>query len=152
MADDLRVKLGKSKIESLNQGDPRFPWKPEVWNAAIAAFHAGIRRPEPRFPVLIRSDGPVDSPEKLQKLAGLSYIPKILDTKTVDLLTDFAVEDVRVCDITWKELKILRERTESEMLVVLFPDRRTEKLVKRDAWDVTSVKEMPYQPTTRTKS
>ncbi|KAI0013060.1 hypothetical protein F4779DRAFT_613931 [Xylariaceae sp. FL0662B] len=140
MAEDLRTKLGKSQIKSQNQGDPHVPWKPEVWNAAIAAFHAGVREPEPRFPVVISSDGPVDSPEKLQRLADLPSIPAVLESQTIDRLTESTKDDVRISDVTWEELKILRERTEWERILVWFPDERTKKRVMRNAWVIKSVK------------
>ncbi|KAI1310775.1 hypothetical protein F5Y03DRAFT_392222 [Xylaria venustula] len=146
MAEDLRVKLGKSQMNSRNQGDPHVPWKPEAWDTAIRAWNAGIRTPEPRFPVVIRNDSPVDSPEKLQKLAGLATVPAIFNTKIVDLLTGTVGTDVRVADITWEELEILRERTESETICVLFPSGRTKKLVHRDAWIVKSVKRRSASP------
>ncbi|RYO76142.1 hypothetical protein DL766_002760 [Monosporascus sp. MC13-8B] len=144
MTKDLRVKLGKSQVEPLQQGDPHVPWKPEVWNAAIEAFKAGKRRPEPRFPVVINrpgGDGPLDSPEKLQKLADLPCVPGVSKSRITELMGGYDGDEVEIADITWEQLLLLEERTEREEILVWFPDAKTKKPIPRRACVVKSVKE-----------
>ncbi|KAJ8132222.1 hypothetical protein O1611_g1400 [Lasiodiplodia mahajangana] len=139
MAEDLRVKLGKSQIE-FQKPDPLVPWTPEVWNAAIAAFHAGDRMPAPRLFVVISSDGPVDSPEKLQKLADLPFIPEVIETNEAYPFSDSIGDTVRVSGISWEEFERLRDRTNSKKILVWMPHRRTKKPGPRNAYIITSVK------------
>ncbi|KAI0912933.1 hypothetical protein F4824DRAFT_3038 [Ustulina deusta] len=141
MAEDLRVKLGKSQIEFQNQGDPLVPWTPEVWNAAIAAFHAGNQMPEPRLFIVISSDSPVDSPEKLQRLADLPSVPEVIETNEAHEFPDSTGDAVRVSGILWEEFKRLRDRTESKQILVWMPHWRTKESEMRVAYIITSVKE-----------
>ncbi|KAI6092856.1 hypothetical protein F4821DRAFT_253604 [Hypoxylon rubiginosum] len=142
MSKDLRVKLGKHQVES--QRDHHSPWKPEVWNAAIEAYRAGWRPPEPRFPVVINSsneNGPLDSAETLQKLIGLPSAPKVTKTKTTDITGSDYGDEVQVADVSWEQLLVLRERTEYEETNVWFLKAGTDKFVPKNAWVVKSIKE-----------
>ncbi|KAJ2983153.1 hypothetical protein NUW58_g6296 [Xylaria curta] len=95
---------------NITKATPHVPCKPEVWNAAIAAFYAGIRDPKPRNPKVISSDGPIDGTEKLQRVAVLPSIREISDTKTLDGLTDSINPDVRISDVTWEEPRYRAQR------------------------------------------
>lgn len=75
IAEDLRVKLGKSQIQFQNQGDPHFPWKNGVWEAAIAAFRAGNWMPSPRQFIVITSDGLVDTPREVAEAGRSGLYP-----------------------------------------------------------------------------
>ncbi|RYP78146.1 hypothetical protein DL769_003227 [Monosporascus sp. CRB-8-3] len=144
MTEDLRVKLGRSQVESLQQGDPHARFKPENMIAAIEAFKAGDRRPEPRFPVVINSpggDGPLDSPEKLQKLADLPSVPEVSKSRITDFMGGYDGDEVQIADVTWEQLLLLEERTEREEIMVWFPDATTKKPIPRYACVVKSVKE-----------
>ncbi|KAI1146961.1 hypothetical protein F4825DRAFT_439059 [Nemania diffusa] len=147
MAEDLRVKLGKSQIESQNQGDPLARWPPEVWIAAIESYHAGTRPPPPRLSVVISSDsGPVDSPEKLQKLADLSSVPEVIETNEAHKSPESIGDPVRVSQIAYTEFKRLKDRAELKQILVWLPHWRTKKSEIRNAYIVTSVKEKNTMP------
>ncbi|XXG97194.1 hypothetical protein Hte_003489 [Hypoxylon texense] len=143
MPENLRVKLGKPKVES--QSEPDSPWAPGVWSAALEAYRAGRRAPEPRFPVVINNGGegrPLDSPEKLQKLADLPSVPEASKTRATDLFGAYDGEEVYIADVTWHQLLLLEKRTEQdEKGIVWFPDTITKKPTPRSACVVKSIKE-----------
>ncbi|KAJ8107695.1 hypothetical protein ONZ43_g6652 [Nemania bipapillata] len=141
MAKDLRITLGKSQIESKNQGDPHFPWKPGTWEAAMEAYRAGIRVPEPRQFIVISSDSLIDSPEKLQKLADLPSVPEVIETNEAFEFPESTGDTVRVSGLLWDEFTGLRDRTELRQILVWMPHWRKKELHRRAAYIVTSVKE-----------
>ncbi|KAI0197541.1 hypothetical protein F4808DRAFT_293208 [Astrocystis sublimbata] len=146
MTQDLRIQLGKSRIKSLNRGDSRFPWKKGVWESAIAAHNAGYREPEKRFPVVISSDGLLSSPKALQELIDLPDIPQVAEIERINDISGSTVGDVRICDVSWNQLKLLKDRTKWHTIIVLFPDEETKKPVRRTAWVVRSLKDGNPQP------
>ncbi|KAI1780996.1 hypothetical protein F4818DRAFT_397454 [Hypoxylon cercidicola] len=150
MSEDLRVKLGKSKVESQRnpQRDPRDSWNPEAWAVAVKALRAGWRPAEPQFPVVIDGDGALDGPEKLQKLADLPSVPEVSTTRVAEHFIDYDedgaqnADEIQIADVTRHQLLLLEKRTEPDMsIMVWFPDAETQKPIARRAYVVKSIKE-----------
>ncbi|GAW16831.1 hypothetical protein ANO14919_062740 [Xylariales sp. No.14919] len=109
--------------------------------ATIAAFHAGNRVPELRQFVAISSDGPVDSPEKLQRLADLPSISEVIETNEAHGFPDSISDAIQVCRILWEAFKRLRDYTDLKQILVWMPYWRTKEPEMRAAYIITSVKE-----------
>ncbi|KAI6092855.1 hypothetical protein F4821DRAFT_112085 [Hypoxylon rubiginosum] len=146
MSENLRVKLAKSKVEQ--PSEQHSPWPPGIWNAALEAYRSGWRPAEPRFPVVISENGPLNSPEKLQKLADLPSVPEVSKTRVAEFMAVYDedevqnAEEVQIADVTWRQLLLLEERVEQdEKILVWFPDSRTNKLITRNTCVVKSIKE-----------
>ncbi|KAK9418474.1 hypothetical protein SUNI508_07962 [Seiridium unicorne] len=136
MADPLRVQLARTQIEQLRREDENR----DVWGSkfaqARAAWAAGIRRPEPRFPVIIASDSPISSPEKLQTIAGLASVPQVTTTTEVEMLSDDEVEPangkkVQICDVDWDQVQRIKAITEWENACVFFNGEKRHAVLVR---------------------
>ncbi|KAI1261771.1 hypothetical protein F5Y18DRAFT_192053 [Xylariaceae sp. FL1019] len=143
MEEDLRVKLGKSHVESLDRS--RNPFPPEAWIAAWRDHEAGTRPPQPRAIIVIESSGPVDSPEILQKLVDSPSLPEVIETNEAHEFPTSTGKAVRVATISLRELQILEERTESTTMLVWMPHWKTKVPTIRSADIITSIKEMNGQ-------
>ena len=77
---DLQYKLAAEVIKA--KCEKPYPWPAEAWEAA----RNGTVKPLPpmRFPVSLTPDGPISSPEELQKLAGTkSFVSEAIATTQV---------------------------------------------------------------------
>ena len=134
---DLRKTLGKSKIETqrrlqqLENDHAKTNENFKHWNKALQAFARGWSRPKPFFPVIISPDSPVSTPQKLQDVAGLSTIPRVLDTiyttlkgrpDDAHLRADGKPEEVQVGLISWRELVAVTSKAECEDFLFVFVD------------------------------
>ncbi|RDL31415.1 uncharacterized protein BP5553_09624 [Venustampulla echinocandica] len=131
MADDLRIALGKSKIDT-SQHSTRWPF----WAEAVAAYQSGWRMPEKRAPVVISPDGPVSTPEKLQELAELPSVPEVVGTTKTTLRARDSdadrskdTEKVQICEVNWEQLDRINERAECEEIYVWFEDAQRAAVV-----------------------
>lgn len=74
---------------------------------------------EVRIPVVLSPDGPVSSPEDLQRLAGTESLPEVLETKLTtrdksETGTVKTVTDARICHVNYDERERLEQRAEVE--------------------------------------
>ncbi|KAK9794510.1 hypothetical protein SCARD494_05580 [Seiridium cardinale] len=148
MSDHLRVQLARTQIEQLRREDENR----DVWGSkfaqARAAWAAGIRRQEPRFPIIIASDSPISSPEKLQAIAGLPSVPEVTRTTEVEMFSDDEVESadgnkVQVCDVDWNQMEKIKATTEWEETLVLFNgQKRFAVLVEHESAGVSGVTQL----------
>ena len=95
-------------------------WRAARWAAARQAMADGtFKTTEVRIPVVLSPDGPVSSPEDLQRLAGTESLPEVLETKltTRDRTKKGAVKtvtDARICHVNYDERERLETRAEVE--------------------------------------
>ncbi|KAB8276860.1 hypothetical protein BDV30DRAFT_205507 [Aspergillus minisclerotigenes] len=104
------------------------PWPAEAWRAAHARVRAGVKQPEPRFPIIITD---FMTPQKLQELDGLPSPPEMGWTTT----TVFGQEELdhpkklQYCVVTGHGCILhLQETTTGEDFCVWFEGE------KRYAW------------------
>jgi hypothetical protein len=102
--------------------------------------------PTPRVFIVISSDGPVESPEKLQKLADLPSVPEVIETNEAHEFPDSVGDAVWVSGISFGKFQRLRDRTELKRIVVWMPNWRTKEPEMRNAHIITSVKEKNDMP------
>ena len=117
MSDDLRVRLGKARYEAQRQRSPS-PLHHQMWAAAKAAYSAGYQIPENYTAVIISPDSIVNTPQKLQQLAGLSSLPEVKTTNRANFYPNGDEprgETVQICQIAWSQIGRLKERTVWEM-------------------------------------
>ncbi|KAH6661397.1 hypothetical protein BKA67DRAFT_551086 [Truncatella angustata] len=119
MSDHLRVQLAKFKVEHLQHEDENR----DVWGykfaQARAAWLAGIRVPEPHFPIILASDSPISNPEKLQAIVDRHSVPKVTMATKVEMFSDDEVEladreKVQNCDVNYDHVRRIKTITEWE--------------------------------------
>ncbi|KAI0104178.1 hypothetical protein GGR51DRAFT_234576 [Nemania sp. FL0031] len=120
MSDNLRVQLGKSKIE--NQSTWHGPWPPEVWEAARRAYSSGWRQPQPRFPVIIKAGTVLSTAEDLKNLTDMTTVPEVITTTTAPFRYDksHVPETVHICDVDRRARNYIRQHTTCDALLVWF--------------------------------
>jgi hypothetical protein len=70
--------------------------------------------PERRFPVLITPNGPVSSPEKLQRLAEMESVPEVLEATLIRENGNPTKKQVKICHVNYDEREKLGEKGEVE--------------------------------------
>lgn len=85
--------------------------------------------PELRFPTILASDSPISSPEKLQAIVDLPYVPQVTMATEVELLSDDEVEpvdgkEVQICDVYWKQVEKLKTIPEWEEAIVFLEEKQ----------------------------
>lgn len=130
---NLRAKYEEERLRKFEEDKARkrnssFPWPAEVWKAAATAARAGILAPEPKFPIIITD---FMTPQKVQKLAGLSSTPKVKwTTKTLfGPQEPDQPEKVQYCAITGRDQRdMIKDHSTGESIIIWFEG------VKRSAW------------------
>ncbi|KAK3297110.1 uncharacterized protein B0H64DRAFT_391364 [Chaetomium fimeti] len=97
-------------------------WRAARWAAARKAMADGtFKRTEVRIPVVLSPDGPVPSPEALQRLVGIESLPEVLETTLTTWdssknggLGGSTVTAARICHVNYSEKKRLENRAEVE--------------------------------------
>lgn len=124
MGDDLRKNLGKAQAQNhMHEAEERARDSDNFshWNQALEAYANGWKRPAPKFPVVISTNSPISTPEKLQEIAGLETTPEVIDTTytTLDgdpdpdrLDRDGSPEKVSVGLVDWDQLQSIRGKTD----------------------------------------
>jgi hypothetical protein len=93
------AKFEADKARKEKHGNPT-PWSREVWQAATAAYLAGVVEPERRFPVIITtgSTGPFTTREQLQEVTGLPSLPEVQWTTVTSIYDDDQEEEEERAD------------------------------------------------------
>lgn len=124
MADDLRRNLGKGQVQNkMREAEEHATANDKFrhWNQALEAYANGWKRPTPKFPVVISTNSPISSPEKLQQIAGLETTPEVIETTytTLDgdpdpdhLDGDGSPEKVSIGLVGWDQLQSIRSKTD----------------------------------------
>lgn len=158
-----KAKFEEDKARKEKYGNPT-PWSKEVWQAATAAYLAGVVEPEKRFPVIITSGStgpPFTTRQKLQEVAGLPSLPEVQWTTVTSILDEEQEEEdeegkkqgrrgtttdskstkktkkperVQYCHVNWKQLVRVKDHSDGEDVMVWFQE------CKRYAWLARSLK------------
>lgn len=124
MADNLRKNPAKAQVQNhMREAEERARASDKFshWNEALEAYANGWQRPKPRFPIVISSNSPVSTPEKLQEIAGLETSPEVIETAytaldrdpDLDRLEkDESPEKVSVGLVDWDQLQKIRSKTD----------------------------------------
>lgn len=140
MSEDLRARLGESKVEGRDARQS--PWPPEVWQAAFEAYKSGYVEREKRFPIIIDADSPFSTPERLVELAELPSVPRLTATYKTRFTREQddangprqKYEEVKICDVSQAQIDKVKSCTEGGDVLVWF------EKVKRFAWMASTVK------------
>ncbi|KAH6628430.1 hypothetical protein F5144DRAFT_604603 [Chaetomium tenue] len=110
------------------------------WRAAHQAIADGtFKTREIRIPVVLNPDGPVSSPEDLQRITGADSLPEVLETTLTT--TDRSKEEepvrtvtkARICHVNYDEREKLEEKFEVEYMTgkyaVIFRERKRYAMV-----------------------
>lgn len=132
--EDLRKSLGQSKNKPLlglendrATTDKNF----KNWNKALEAFALGWRRPKLYYPVIISPNSPVSTPQKLQKMAGMTTPPRVFNTTyttmnggldDAHLQEDGKPKEVQAGEVSWRELVEIKNKTECDDWLFVFVD------------------------------
>jgi anti-sigma28 factor (negative regulator of flagellin synthesis) len=88
-------------------------WRAARWQAARKAIADGtFETPERRFPVLITPDGPVSSPEKLQRFAEMESIPEALEATLIRENGKPTEKQVTICHVNYHGREKLEEKSD----------------------------------------
>lgn len=124
MADDLRKNLGKAQAHNhMREAEERARANDNFghWNQALEAHANGWKRPTSKFPVVISTNSPISTPEKLQEIAGLETTPEVIETTYTTLDGDpdpdrldgyGSPEKVTVGLVDWDQLQSIRDKTD----------------------------------------
>lgn len=138
MSENLRKSLGKSQTADKQQAEEarrkameeyaerdriqtEENWR--YWNDALEAYANGWTRPESRYWIVIDPDTPIATVEILQELAGLTVMPKVINTRYTgwygdeDIgesvpLKDGKPKAIQAAQVTWTELMKVEAKTE----------------------------------------
>jgi hypothetical protein len=96
-------------------------WRAARWQAGRKAIADGtFETHERRFPVLITPDGPVSSPEKLQRLAEMESIPEALEATLIRENGNSTEKRVEICCVNYDGREKLEEKGNVEFLSTKF--------------------------------
>ncbi|KAK4234539.1 hypothetical protein C8A03DRAFT_18580 [Achaetomium macrosporum] len=115
----LHRALAKSKLataEKTGEQEDDFPWPVEVWEQARRDLAAGTfkTRGPIRFPIILATDSPVFSAEKLQQLAELPSLPEVIEADRLECYgpEEKVVGRAKFCHVSFEELKRIKNKAE----------------------------------------
>ncbi|CAN8102059.1 unnamed protein product [Discula destructiva] len=151
MPEDLRKNIGKSLVETKQQAEDarrrlaayaehdriktERNWN-QCWIDFREAIAKGYRTPERRSWLIIDPDTPVPTARKLQELAGMAALPRVIETRYTGLLGDDDIDkfvpmkdgkpkNVQAGNLSAMEYKEIQAKTEYERHIFVWEDKNS---------------------------